>query len=576
MHEGLLADIGKSILGAALLGLPAYLLRIPLLLAYLVAGVILGPYLGVGAIRNADSIAILSEIGLILLMFILGLEINIRKLMHAGKAVLVCGALQFTFCVLLALPFFKFTGLSEIAGKYGLQYLCVATALSSTLIVVKILSDRMELDALASRITIGVLVIQDLWAIVFLAVQPNIANMSTIAIGTSIAKAFVLVVTCWFLAKYVLPTIFRKIGLQPELMLITAMAWCFSICGIAHELHLSLEMGALVAGVSIASFPYHIDIAAKLSSLRDFFITLFFVGLGLQIPAPTLNVLLLSGGIILFVLLSRLITVFPVLHKLGYGNWASLLPAVNLSQLSEFAIVLGALGKVYNHISDELLSAFIISMVVTALLSSGFIPRAHAIYRFLNPILIKIGFRDDISSAQAADSASQEHGPQLVMLGFFRQASSLLQEMVTRHSSAILNEILIVDLNPEAHHKLREMGAKCKYGDISHVDTLRGLNLETAKIIMVTNSDHQLKGITNHRLLKNLKSLAPQATIVVTAETFSLAKECYADGADYVFIPRLVGAHYLADVLERIKSGEGPGLKTTAHEYVKNRQEILP
>lgn len=574
MHEGLLADIGKSVLAAALLGLPAYLLRIPLLLAYLMAGVLLGPSLGFGFVRNSESIAILSEIGLILLMFILGLEINIRKLMHAGKAVLVCGALQFVFCVILALPFFKMTGLAALSGKYGLQYLCVATALSSTLIVVKILSDRMELDALASRITIGVLVIQDLWAIVFLAVQPNIANMSPIAIGTSIGKAVVLVIACWLLAKYVLPTVFRKIGLQPELMLITAMAWCFSICGIAHELHLSLEMGALVAGVSVASFPYHVDIASKLASLRDFFITLFFVSLGLQIPFPTSEVLQLSGGIIGFVLMSRLLTVFPVLHRLGYGNWASLLPAVNLSQLSEFAIVLGALGKTYGHISDELLSAFIISMVVTALLSSGFIPRAHAIYRFLNPLLKRIGFRDDLSSA--ADTGTQEQGPQLVLLGFFRQASSLLQELVNRHSQTILNEILIVDLNPEAHHRLKAMGAKCRYGDISHTDSLKGLNLENAKVIMITNSDNQIKGITNHRLLKNLKTLAPNATIVVTAETFNMAKDCYADGADYVFIPRLVGAHYLADVLERFKSGEGSTLKTSAHEYVKSRKEVLP
>ncbi|OQW51008.1 MAG: hypothetical protein A4S09_10765 [Proteobacteria bacterium SG_bin7] len=574
MHESLLTDIGKSIFAAALLGLPAYLLRIPLLLAYLVAGVVLGK-LGLGLVNSPESISILSEIGLILLMFILGLEINIRKLVHAGKAVLVCGALQFIFCVILALPFFKFTGLSDIAGKYGLQYLCVATALSSTLIVVKILSDRMELDALASRITIGVLVIQDLWAIVFLAIQPNTANMNVVAIGTSIGTAIMLVVFCWFLAKYILPYIFRKIGLQPELMIVTAMAWCFAICGAAHKLHLSVEMGALVAGVSIASFPYHVDIASKLSSLRDFFITLFFVSLGLQIPQPTAAVIQLSGGIIGFVLLSRILTVFPVLHRLGYGNWASLLPSVNLSQLSEFAIVLGALGKTYGHISDELLSAFIISMVFTALLSSGFIPRAHTIYRFLNPLLIKIGFRDDISSS-VGDSTAHEQGPQLVMLGFFRQASSLLQEMIDRHTQEVLKEILVVDLNPEAHHKLKEMGVKCRYGDISHVDTLRGLDLELAKVIMVTNSDNQLKGITNHRLLKTLKNMAPHSIIIVTAETFNLAKECYADGADYVFIPRLVGAHYLADVLERIKSGEGPGLKTTAHEYVKSRKEVLP
>lgn len=572
MQEHLLADIGKATLGAAALGLPALFLRVPLLLAYLLAGILLGPHLGFSVIENPHSIAALSEIGLVLLMFILGLEIDLRKLMQAGRAVLLNGVAQFFGCVLLAILFFRFAGVAN--NFYELTYLAVACSLSSTLIVVKILSDQMDMDSLASRITLGVLVIQDLWAIAFLAVQPNLHDLNFIALLTSFAKVGLLVFTSWLLARFVLPTLFLKAGKHPELMLIVALAWCFAMCGFADWLGLSLEMGALVAGVSIASFPYHLDVAAKISSLRDFFITLFFVGLGLQIPQPTGQVFTLAGLIILFVLFSRVIIIFPILHRMGYGNRASLLPAINLSQLSEFAIVLAALGITFKHINPELLSAFIFAMVATALLSSFGIPASHRIYKFLNPFLEKIGFKDHITLVKEDVSTNKSHP--IVLLGFYREASSLFYEMRLRYSEAAISDVLVVDFNPEAHQKLIDMGVSCRYGDISNVDTLRNLPLENAKLIVCTIPDLTLKGTTNLKLLRILKNLAPEARIIVTAEKIESAREMYANGADYVFIPRLISTSYLMDVMERIQRGDAEHLKTENTDYIDHRIEVIP
>ncbi len=572
MTDHILIDIGKAILGAAVVGVPAHLLRVPLLLAYIIAGVILGPHLGLGIVKSADSIATLSEIGLVLLMFILGLEIDLKKLLQAGKAVLVNGTTQFLGCALLSIIFFKLVGVSQL-GEYGLVYLAVACSLSSTLVVVKILSDRMELDTLTSRITLGILVLQDLWAIGFLAVQPNLANLSVTAIALSLGKAVVLVLTSWTAAKFLLPSLFAKAAKQPELMLIIAMAWCFSICGLADGLKLSVEMGALVAGVSIASFPYHFDVASKVASLRDFFITLFFVGLGLQIPSPTTEVVTLSGLIILFVLVSRIITVFPILHLLNYGNRASFIPGLNLSQLSEFSLVLAALGVEHGHISKDLMSAFVIAMVTTALLSSLFVPKGHDLAKFFSPILEKLGFKDHVGKGE--EKAKDDHAVQVVLLGFHRDASSLLYEMLDRYTDKALKHLLVVDFNPEVHSRLKQMGVHCKYADISHSDTLRNLNLENAKLLVCTISDTVLKGITNAKLLNQLKNIAPQAQIVVTADTLSSAIQMYEQGAAYVFMPRLVGAHYLADVIERIQS-EGPDIiRAKAQTYIKNRNEVI-
>lgn len=575
MHDHLLPDIGKSIVAAAALGLPAYLLGIPLLLAYLAAGVILGPHLGLGVVKSAQSISTLSEIGLVLLMFILGLEIDLRKLLQAGRAVLINGVTQFVLCAGLALVFFKLMGFDQTTGQYGLVYLSVACSLSSTLLVVKILSDRMELDSLTSRITLGILVLQDLWAIGFLAVQPNLSDLDLGSVALSVGKAALLVVASWSCAKFVLPRVFKRASKHPELMLIIVMAWCFAMCGLADALALSLEMGALIAGISIASFPYHVDVAAKVASLRDFFITLFFVGLGLQIPMPTHNVLWISGGIIAFVLVSRVLTVFPVLHLLKYGNRASLIPALNLSQLSEFALVLAALGVAYGHLNQDLLSAFTISMVVTALISSVTIPSGHKLYRFLTKWLEKIGFHDH-EYRENTDESATERAPKVIFLGFHREASSLLHEMLTRYPKKTESDLMIVDFNPEAHRQLKERGIRCQYGDISHVDTLRHLDLHEAKLLVCTIPDQLLKGTSNLRLLRNLKEIAPKARVIVTAERLDMALELYGAGAAYVFIPRMISAPYLADVMERMQSDTTSNIRKSATAYIRGRKEIIP
>ncbi len=483
------------------------------------------------------------------------------------------GLTQFLGCAALALGFFSLIGVSGMAGNYGLVYLAVATSLSSTLVVVKILSDRMELDSMTSRITLGILVLQDLWAIAFLAVQPDLANLALVTVAKSMAKAGCLVVVSSLCARFVLPTIFARAGKQPELMLIVAMAWCFAICGLADQLHLSLEMGALVAGVTIASFPYHFDVAGKVSSLRDFFVTLFFVSLGLQIPMPTLEIVGLALAIMAFVIVSRLLTIFPVLHALNYGNRASLVPALNLGQLSEFALVLGALGVSYGHITPELLSAFVLAMVGSALISSLVIPYGHSIHLAVTPFLEKIGFKDRVGNRPTDAKAKGQ--TEIVLLGFHRNASSLLHTLLERHPQ-MRDRVLVADFNPEVHKKLTDMGIPCKYGDIGHIDILRQLDLAKADLVICTIPDSLLKGVTNLQLLRNLRLLAPEAGIIVTAETVESANQMYADGADFVFMPRLVGAAYLADAIDYFRSAGSGSTRAKAIEGLKDRIEVLP
>lgn len=579
MDHSLLRDVGIAIVGAGLMGMTANRIKIPLILAYLGTGVILGPHLGLGMIKDNVSINLVSEIGLILLMFILGMEIDVKKLLQAGKAVMINGVTQFLGCALLAVGLFYGLGFRNGGDNFELVYLAVTASLSSTLIVVKILSDRQELDSLTSRITLGILVIQDLWAVAFLALQPNLHDFNTAILLFSLCRGLILIASTLFVAKFILPKVFFYAAKQPELMMVVSMGWCFMVAGLASLLGLSIEMGALIAGVSVASFPYHIEMAVKVSSLRDFFITLFFVGLGLQIPVPNAEVMYLAMGIVLFSATSRILTIFPVLRLLKYGNRSSLLPGINLGQVSEFSLVLVALGVQLGHVRPYFMSAFIVALVITTLISSLLIPHNHRLYRLMNPILEFFNIKDTMGSENQDEESGAHHDHPIVVLGFFREASSLLTELGHRHTSEkIKSEVQVIDYNPESIRKLSKMGITCKFGDISHMDTLEHLHLEHAKVVICTIPDHLLKGTSNLKLLRALKKICPEARIIVTAETIEMAEKMYGDGADYVFLPRMVGAQFLADILDGFQSGKLETIKDNSRVQISAnaKDEILP
>ena len=317
MHE-LIGDITLCILFAWGLGLLAHFSRQPLILAYLVAGFFIGPF-GMGWVKSQESISIISELGLIFMLFMIGLEIDLKKIIRAGPVILFAAGGQLLGGCILGILFFVAIGLSLGGGSFDALYLCVACALSSTVIIVKVLYEKRELDTLPGRITLGILVLQDIFAILFLAVQPSLANLQVSVILISVARVGVLVATALVLSRYVLPRVFHQIARRPELIMLGALAWCFLIGEIAEKLHLSREMGSLVAGVSLSTFPYALDVTAKVTTLRDFFITLFFVALGMTIPIPNGSVIGLALMIAAFTVVSRLVTTFMPLYLMKQG-----------------------------------------------------------------------------------------------------------------------------------------------------------------------------------------------------------------------------------------------------------------
>jgi len=551
MHEfDLLADIASAIIAATICSIAAKALRQPLILGYLVAGIILGPKIGFGIIRDEAAINIISEIGLILLLFIIGLEIDIKKLRAAGRMLVIAGITQFLVCTAFGIGFFLVLGYSLSNSHFDALYLAVAIALSSTMIVVKLLYDKYELTTLPGRITLGILVFQDIWAILFLSLQPALQQPGVPAIMLSFFKGTALVVCSMLASRYLLGRLFAFIAKVPELLLVTAIAWCFLLSGSAGLLGLSREMGALIAGVSLSAFPYNIDVIAKVINIRDFFVTLFFVGLGLQIPLPSLALLGCASAASLFLIATRFISIFPVLYWLGSGLRTGLLPAINLSQMSEFSLVIASLGFAFGHISSETVALITFVFAITALTATYMIQYNHHIQKALAKVLRACGL-SDVRRHEHADHERQQ-SRNIVFLGFFREASSIFHELECHHPDGaqfVEEQVKVIDFNPSVYHKLRARGISSIYGDIASMDTLRHAHIESAKVVVCALTDAILRGTTNEKLLMHTRRICPQARIIVTASTISSARILYEHGADFVYIPRLHAADFIARII---------------------------
>jgi Kef-type K+ transport system membrane component KefB len=570
VEQGLVLDIAVCIIAAWVVAVISQVTKQPLLLAYLVAGFAIGPH-GFRWVTNPESIETISGIGLSLLLFMIGLDIDLKKMVSAGRVITITAVCQIVGCITLGWLFFGLFG----PAKTWLEafYLGVASAMSSTVIIVKILYDKRELETLAGRITLGVLVLQDIATILFLAIQPNLKNPAVGLLALALGKVLLLVAVAYVASRFLLPPVFKFVARLPELVLVGALAWCFALAGFADYLGLSSEMGALIAGVMISTFPYALDVVAKVTGIRDFFVTLFFVGLGMTIPMPTWNYLIWMVIFSMIIIGGRLLTVFTPLYLMKQGYRMSLLPAINLGQMSELSLVLLALGKASGDVSDTSIgiAAFVFSFLAVdttyAILKNDFILQQTI------PWLDWFGFHD-ISRIPALTTGTA-HYKRICLLGFYWTASSLLEE-ITREKPALLQDLLVVDFNPHVYERLRHRRVQVIYGDITQRNVLEHAGVTHAEIIICSLPNTVLKGANNLKLLRQLRELNPRAQIIVHAEQLHEVPTLYAAGANYVSVPRLLEA---ADLLRAIDAAEKNLLGDKRGELtgqLAERNEVIP
>lgn len=571
----LIADIALSIVAAWLLGVGANLIRQPLILAYLLAGFLLGPS-GLKWVHSEESIRVIAELGLIFMMFMIGLEIDLKKIKQAGSVILTTAWIQIIGCAVLGTLLFVVMGSPFRTGSWDALYLGVATALSSTVIIVKILYDKRELDTLPGRVTLGILVLQDLFVIVFLAVQPSLNDLQPGVLALSLGRVIALIAAALLISRYVLPVLFQRIARLPELVVVGALAWCLLLSEFAEYLHLSRAMGALLAGVSLSTFPYALDVTAKVTALRDFFITLFFVGLGMMVAIPTVESLDLVAALVVFTLISRPLTMLPPLVWMKQGLRASLLPVINLAQMSEFSLVLIQLGLRSGQIQQETATAGSVAFVILAILSSFVISRSDGFTRTAIKGLRYLGVRDLSDGApRHHEEGDKPEKARILVLGFFRAASSLLSEL-ERRKMGLVDQLCVVDFNPLVFRTLKARGVRVVYGDIAHLETLAHAGLAEAEIVISSVPDSLLKGTTNAKLVRQIRAVNPKAKIIATAEIFSEAESLYQAGADFVSVARLSEAGDLIAAIVAAEDGLLEQLRLEVEPKLRDRGEVLP
>jgi len=524
MHD-LLHDIGVAVIAATILGLISHWLRQPILLGYLVAGALVGPQLGLGLVHAGESIEIISEMGLILLLFIIGLELNVKEVLASGRQLLVAGFGQFLICAALGASVFSLFGLGLFGKHSDGLYLAIMCALSSTAIVVKLLYDKGELDTLPGRLTLGILVLQDVYAIFVLALQPNFANPSLWPILKALLGTVGLLLWGFVFSRYALKRVFSSIAKNPEMVLAVSVGWCAAVAATAGALGLSKEMGALVAGLSIAAFPYSIHVTAKTLPLRDFFLTLFFVSLGMKITAPHWSMVAPVLGLVVFVFVSRFASVYPLIAMTGGGRRAAFVASINLAQISEFSLVIASLGVAYGHIGKGTVAITIYAMAIMAVVSSYAIRYSHPLYQLFDRLT---GKRERSPAGQADAAASHAHD--IVLLGYHRCARAVVETIEARQPE-MLKRLLVIDFNPVALQEVKARGVAALFGDIASIEVLKHAHINHARFILSTIPDLLLKGVDNVTLVRMCKAIAPRANVIATADDAMHEQRLRAEGA---------------------------------------------
>jgi Kef-type K+ transport system membrane component KefB len=511
------------------------LLRQPLVVGYIIAGILTGPY-ALNILQSQDHIELFSTIGIATLLFIVGLNLNPKIIHDVGKTALITGIGQVLFTSSIGFAIAKLLGMSTI----GALYIGIALTFSSTIIILKLLSDKGELYSLYGRISIGFLLVQDLVATVILIVVSAFASSThtstLLFIGSILIKGLAVLAVLYGFNRFVFPYLGTFIASSQELLFLFSLAWGFGLSSLFLAIGFSIEIGALIAGVSLALTPYAYEVASRIKPLRDFFIVLFFILLGSHIALSALGPILIPAIIFsLFVLIGNPLIVYLLMNILGFKRKTAFLSGLTVAQISEFSLILMALGVQLGHIDNELVALVTLVGIITIAGSTYLILYSDRLYHTLDRVLRLLEIRKN-----RRETVLDEEAYDIVLFGYDRVGKNFVEAFHKLHRA-----FLVVDFNPQSIEKLRKDNIPHKYGDAEDIDFLDELNLGRVKLVVTTIPTFE----TNLILIKRLRSLNPYAIVIAISHDKDEAHALYSAGASYVVMPHHLGAHYAAKMI---------------------------
>jgi CPA2 family monovalent cation:H+ antiporter-2 len=530
----ILFDIGLIIFVSAMLAYVSRFLRQPIILAYVAAGVIIGPF-GFGLITNVEEINLLAELGIVFLLFSVGLEIDFRKFKNVGIAALSGGVMQILVTFLMGFSVAMLFGLGNIIGIY----LGLLLAFSSTMIVTKILVDKDELNTLHGRMMLGILLLQDIVAIVVLPILSNISNLVSIEfVGSIVLKGIGLFAIAILLNKFFFPRVLDYAAQRHEIFFLTAIANCFFFIGASYVLGFSIAIGGFIAGLSMANFPYNIEIAGETHALRDFFSIIFFSTLGMQ-----LNVWIIQSSFVLFfsLLLLTLIAkpiIFAFLYLfMGYGGRTSNNIGLGLGQASEFMFIIAAEEFMLGNISSDFYSLLISIVVVSIIITPYWIRGRNTVYRFFSKIRIPHPHIRHLihprSIYELENPPERELKNHIIIFGAHRMGQRVAEYLQHRGE-----KFIVIERDPEIVRNLGRKGIYCIYGDAENDEILKKSSLDKAKLLILTIPFAD----TASFVVRKAKRFDEKIKILARAHSEIDAERLYKAGADVVIIPEFVSA----------------------------------
>lgn len=521
---------------AGVFGLVAKQLRQPLLVGYLFAGFFLA---SIGVVGESQGLSNLGNIGVTLLLFLLGLEMNLKEISSIGKVALITGIGQIVFTSSIGFLIASLLGFSSLNSIY------IATALtfSSTIIMVKLLSEKKDLSSLYGKIAIGFLLVQDFVAIFILMFLAGLrrGNQTSLEYLIMLFKAVLLISVVWVLSKKILPRLFDKyIASSPELLFIISIAWALGVASfVAGPMGFTLEIGGFLAGLALSNLGEHLQIASRTKPLRDFFLTIFFLYLGTQLVVEGgVSEIIIPGMILsIFVLIGNPIIVLSIMGLLGYKRRTSFMAGLTVAQISEFSLILMAMGSSLGHVGDKEVALVVFVGVVTMTISTYMILGADSLYKKLYSFL-RIFERSKVKEkAYAWDMKMKEH---VVLVGCDRAGKA-----ISKYLSRKEIPYVIVDFDPGVFTKMTAENYPVIFGDIADHEIMEAANLNVSSFVISTTSNIE----DNLVLLEYLSKLVKKPVGVFTAQLRNEAIRLYEKGADYVIVPEMVAGEHIRHLL---------------------------
>jgi Kef-type K+ transport system membrane component KefB len=537
---------------AALVSIIMRALRQPLIVGYIITGILAGPYI-FNLIHSSHQLELFSKIGIIFLLFIVGLHLNPKIVGEVGKVSLITGVGQILFTSLVGFIIALLLGIDRLAALY----VAIALTFSSTIIILKLISDKGDLEKLYAKIAIGFLLVQDIAATLILIAVGILANAGAEQLWpvllATLAKGVLVFFLLTLLSTRVLPRLVSYLAVSQELLFIFSAAYALGLASLLAAIGFSIEIGALVAGVSLAITPFADEMASRLKPVRDLFVLIFFILLGSQMALGNIGALLLPALLLsVFVLVGNPVIVVLLMNALGYSRKTGFMAGLTVAQISEFSLILAALGFQVGHLPAEILSLITLVGLITIAGSTYMILYADRLYPALSRVLSVF----ELINKKPNEADRDVKGAQIILFGYDRVG----RDFVTAFK-AMKKPYLVIDFNPDSIKRLEAEGVPCRFGDACDPDFLSELPFDQVKLCVSTIPEFS----TNLMLQKYLNQISPRTITVLLAYDLIEAKQLYQYGTSYVLLPHYLGAKHAARLIGKY------GLKAADYETAREK-----